>query len=108
MEIVCDWCVKVMNYWDQIRNYIQQKVSTESYDNWLKGTGFTAQHGDILLVSVPDQETQAWLETEFSSLVRTAIDAAEAAGQQDCLRSAAGKGCSQSGAGGGGVVGRPG
>ena len=73
VEIVCDWCVKVMNYWDQIRNYIQQKVSTESYDNWLKGTGFAAQHGDTLLVSVPDQETQAWLETEFSSLVRTAI-----------------------------------
>ncbi len=26
-----------------------------------------------LLVSVPDRETQAWLETEYSSLVRTAI-----------------------------------
>ena len=29
-----------MNFWDQIRNYLQQKVSQEGYDNWLKGTSF--------------------------------------------------------------------
>jgi chromosomal replication initiator protein len=62
-----------MNFWDQIRNYLQQKVSTESYDNWLKGTAFAALDGDTLLVSVPDRETQNWLETEYSGLVRNGV-----------------------------------
>jgi len=62
-----------MNFWDQIRDYLQQRVSTESYDNWLKGTAFAAQDGDVLLVSVPDRETQNWLEAEYSVLIRNGI-----------------------------------
>lgn len=74
MEIVCQGCVNAMNFWDQIRNYLRQKVSAESYSNWLQGTGFAGMDGDTMFVSVPDRETQAWLETEFSVLVRNAID----------------------------------
>src|SRR5215472_3265647 len=62
-----------MNYWDQLRNYLQQKVSQESYENWLRGTSFAALAGDTLYVSVPDRETRAWLETEYSALVRAGI-----------------------------------
>src|ERR1019366_856043 len=49
-----------MNYWDQLRNYLQQKVSAEGFDNWLKGTALVGQEGDTLYVSVPDRETRAW------------------------------------------------
>lgn len=62
-----------MNFWDQIRDYLRQKVSTESYENWLKGTACVSTEGDTLFVSVPDRETRAWLETEFAGLVRNAI-----------------------------------
>jgi chromosomal replication initiator protein len=62
-----------MNFWDQIRNYLQQKVSLESYENWLKGTVFLGMDGDTLFVSAPDQQTRTWLETEYSLLVRNAI-----------------------------------
>jgi chromosomal replication initiator protein len=62
-----------MNYWDQLRNYLQQKVSQDSYDNWLRGTSFAGLTGDTLFVSVPDRETRAWLETEYSTLVRSII-----------------------------------
>jgi chromosomal replication initiator protein len=62
-----------MNFWDQIRNYLRQKVSQEGYDNWLKGTSFAGLDGDTLYVTVPDRETRNWLETEYSGLVRTAI-----------------------------------
>jgi chromosomal replication initiator protein len=62
-----------MNYWDQLRNYLQQRVSQESYENWLRGTSFAGLTGDTLFVSVPDRETRAWLETEYSTLVRTGI-----------------------------------
>ena len=41
-----------MNFWDQIRNYLQQKVSAEGYDNWLKGTAFVG-HGRRHAVSSP-------------------------------------------------------
>jgi chromosomal replication initiator protein len=62
-----------MNYWDQIRAYLQQKVSPQNYDNWLKGTAFALLEGNALTISVPDRETQNWLETEYSGLIRTAI-----------------------------------
>jgi chromosomal replication initiator protein len=62
-----------MNLWDQLRNHLQQKISPESYDNWLRGTSFAGIDGTILFVSVPDRETRAWLETEYATLLRTAI-----------------------------------
>jgi len=62
-----------MNLWDQLRNHLQQKISPESYDNWLRGTSFAGIDGTTLFVSVPDRETRAWLETEYAALLRTAI-----------------------------------
>src|ERR1022692_539065 len=62
-----------MNAWDQIRNYLQLKVSAENYDNWLRGTAFAGLDGTTLFVTVPDRETRAWLEREFPLLIRSAI-----------------------------------
>jgi chromosomal replication initiator protein len=62
-----------MNYWDHIRNYLQTKVSVDGFDNWLKGTTFLGMAGQTMYVSVPDRETRAWLETEYSPLIRAAI-----------------------------------
>ena len=64
-----------MNSWDLIRNYLQQKVSAEGYDNWLKSTAFLGQDGDTLTVSVPDHDTRSWLETEYAQPVRDGIRA---------------------------------
>jgi chromosomal replication initiator protein len=66
-------CLHKMNFWDQLRSYLQQKVSQESYQNWLSGTGFAGLDGDTLFVSVPNPETGAWLETEYGALVRNGI-----------------------------------
>ena len=62
-----------MNVWDQIREYLQNKVSAESYNNWLRGTSFLGMEGDTVFVSAPDRETRAWLELEYTPLVRAAI-----------------------------------
>ncbi|PWU05691.1 MAG: chromosomal replication initiator protein DnaA [Terriglobia bacterium] len=62
-----------MNNWDQIRSCLRTKVSVESYENWLKATSFLGMDGRTLLVTVPDRETRAWLETEYAPLVRTVI-----------------------------------
>jgi chromosomal replication initiator protein len=58
-----------MNAWDQIRSSLQQKVSAEGYDNWLKGTSFLSQDGNTLTVSVPDNDTRSWLETEYAQRI---------------------------------------
>ena len=62
-----------MNYWDQLRNYLHQKISSEAYDNWLKGTSFVGLEGETLYVSVPDRETRAWLESEYAQLLHNGI-----------------------------------
>ena len=62
-----------MNSWDRIRSYLQQKVSAESYDNWLKGAVYARMEETTLVVSVPDRETCTWLEKEYAALVRGAI-----------------------------------
>ena len=62
-----------MNYWDQIRQFLQNKVSAESFENWLKNARFEGLNGTTLLVAVPDQDTRIWLETEFATLVRSGI-----------------------------------
>jgi chromosomal replication initiator protein len=62
-----------MNFWDQILASLQQSVSLESYQNWLKSTAFVGMDGDTLFVSVPDRETRTWLETEYATIVRGAI-----------------------------------
>src|SRR3954471_14723907 len=62
-----------MNLWDRILKNLQQKVSHESYENWLKGTAFLGQDGDTLFVSTPDRETRTWLETEYAGPIHTAL-----------------------------------
>ncbi len=62
-----------MNHWDQLRDYLQARVSAEGYENWLKNTLFEGVDGRTLLVSVPDSETRAWLETEYAPLIHSGI-----------------------------------
>ncbi len=62
-----------MNYWDNIRKSLQTKVSVDGFDNWLKTTAFVGLEGQTLYVSVPDRETRAWLETEYSPLISATI-----------------------------------
>ncbi len=78
-----------MNYWDQIRHYLQSKVSVDGYDNWLKATAFVGLNGDTLYVSVPDRETRAWLETEYTPLIQAGIQALDLPLRQCQLRGGA-------------------
>jgi chromosomal replication initiator protein len=62
-----------MNFWDQARKHLQQKLSAENYDNWFKGTAFVGIDGGTLLVSTPDRETLEVLESEYAALVKGTI-----------------------------------
>src|SRR5215475_2912859 len=62
-----------MNFWDQLRNYLRQRISHEAYENWIKGTSLIGVQADVLLVSVPDAETRVWLETEYGTIMRNGM-----------------------------------
>src|SRR5262249_57836119 len=53
VQNICYPCAKTMNYWDQLRNYLQTKVSTQEYDNWLRGTAFAGLQDGTLSLAVP-------------------------------------------------------
>ena len=67
-----------MNYWDQLRNYLQQKVSLQEYENWLSGTSFLELHDRTLSVSVPDPQTRTWLEGEYAQRIQSGIQRVDA------------------------------
>jgi chromosomal replication initiator protein len=62
-----------MNYWDQLRNYLRQKVSTQEYENWLSGASYLGVTEGALAVAVPDPQTRAWLEGEYALFVQSGI-----------------------------------
>ncbi len=61
------------NGWDQIKQYLQVRVTTEAYRNWIQKTDYEALEGGRLRVRVPDEITKQWLEQEYYDQIRGAI-----------------------------------
>ena len=64
---------KRMNTWEQIKQLISDKISSEAYQNWLSKTFFVASDGTRLCVSVPDGATRDWIEQEYAPHIWSAI-----------------------------------
>jgi chromosomal replication initiation ATPase DnaA len=47
--------------------------SPTQYENWLQGTAFAGLENATLSVAVPDRETRAWMEREYTQLIRDGI-----------------------------------
>src|SRR5262245_26936856 len=62
-----------MNTWDLIKRQLESKLSTDSYQNWVSKTEFSHIQDNKLWVSVPNDETRAWMENEYSSLVQSIL-----------------------------------
>jgi chromosomal replication initiator protein len=63
----------IMNAWDQIKKQLQSLLTAESYDNWVRGTSFGRLENDVLFVTVRDNATKKWMETEYSAEIKTII-----------------------------------
>ncbi len=61
------------NGWDQIKQYLETRISTEAYRNWVQKTDYEGQEENRLRVRVPDDVTKQWLEQEFGDHIRSAI-----------------------------------
>jgi len=65
--------VATVNVWDQIKQYLEAKVSFDAYQNWIQRTGLLTQDGTTLRVAVPDDVTKDWLEQEYADDIVSAI-----------------------------------
>jgi len=62
-----------MNAWDQIKRELQSALTAESYENWVSRTRFGRLDNHRLIVSVPDEATKNWLESEYAGQVYSII-----------------------------------
>src|SRR6266566_1596158 len=62
-----------MNTWDLIKIQLKSTLSTDSYQNWVSNTEFSHIQDNKLCVTVPNEETRAWMATEYSGFVNSVI-----------------------------------
>jgi len=61
------------NAWDQIKNRLSGKISSQAYQNWVMRTAFESLEGATLNVTVPDQLTKDWMEQEYAEDIRSSL-----------------------------------
>jgi chromosomal replication initiator protein len=54
-----------MNAWELIKDNLGRKLTAQTFQNWVVRTSFGRLEGECLWVSVPDDNTRAWLEEEL-------------------------------------------
>lgn len=62
-----------MNVWDQIKQSLAEKISTEAFQNWFVDTRLQQADGDSISVSVPNEATKDWMEREYAESVQAVI-----------------------------------
>jgi chromosomal replication initiator protein len=62
-----------MNPWEQVKRQLESRLSPESYQNWVSRTTFGQMDGTTLVVCVPDEETKAWMESEYCGEVHAIV-----------------------------------
>jgi chromosomal replication initiator protein len=55
--------------WDFIKRALEQKLSTESFENWIARTQFSRVEGRTIVVNVPDGHTVSFLQEEYSQQI---------------------------------------
>ncbi|HUS07645.1 MAG TPA: chromosomal replication initiator protein DnaA [Bryobacteraceae bacterium] len=63
----------LLNIWDRIKLSLASRISAEAFQNWLAKTSFRQVDGDAIFVSVPNEATKEWIESEYGDCIRTVI-----------------------------------
>ncbi|MFN0168458.1 MAG: chromosomal replication initiator protein DnaA [Bryobacteraceae bacterium] len=58
-----------MNAWDLVKRRLENKLSEDSFHNWVSKTAFKRLEGNILWVLTPNEQTKRWMEEEYGDLV---------------------------------------
>ncbi len=64
-----------MTVWDQIKDELAKKLSSESFQNWLAPTQLQAYSGGRLIIRVSSEATKVWMEQEYAQHVSAAVAA---------------------------------
>jgi chromosomal replication initiator protein len=64
-----------MTVWDQIKDELAKKLSSESFQNWLAPTQQQAYSGGRLIIRVSSEATKVWMEQEYAEHVSAAVAA---------------------------------
>ena len=62
-----------LNAWEQIKDHLASRITSEGYQNWLAPTELNRADGRDLRVRVPNEATKTWMEQEYGDRVRRAI-----------------------------------
>jgi chromosomal replication initiator protein len=57
------------NPWDIIKEQLQQRLSAESYENWIVRTGFGGIEGKTMLATAPDRQTADFVTEEYGKQI---------------------------------------
>ena len=62
-----------MNPWEQIKQHLATKISTEGYQNWLAKTEYSQADASTIWVQVPNEAAKEWIEEEYGAWVHSAL-----------------------------------
>jgi chromosomal replication initiator protein len=60
------------NPWNQIKEKLAGKISSQAYQNWVMRTQFESLEAGHMRIAVPDSVTKEWMEQEYAEDIRTA------------------------------------
>lgn len=63
-----------MNAWQEVLNYLKTKVNPQSYQTWLKPTRYSHSEAETLVIRVPSQEFQEWIQDHYNSIIQDALE----------------------------------
>ena len=69
----CARTITLGDVWEQIKGWLAGRLSDGAYRNWLCRTSLESFQGGRLVVCVPDETTESWIEQEYSPQIRSAI-----------------------------------
>ncbi len=62
-----------MNPWEQIKQHLAGKISTEGYQNWLAKTEYSQADANTIWVQVPNEAAKEWIEEEYGAWIHSAL-----------------------------------
>jgi chromosomal replication initiator protein len=63
----------LVDAWEQIKGWLAGRLGDGAYQNWISGTSLGSFENGDLTVKVPNPTTEAWIQQEYSSAIRAAI-----------------------------------
>ena len=63
-----------MNAWQEVLNYLKTKVNPQSYQTWLKPTRYSHSEAETLVIRVPNQEFQEWIQEHYNAGIQEALE----------------------------------